>query len=74
MTYVLADTFLKWQFTYKFLVFKQHPHNSEEWYNLKNEELEKLKPADESLLRRILESPVSTPKEIAMNIIRRRIS
>ena len=38
--------------------------NSEAWYNLKNEELEKLEQADESLLRKILECPASTPKEM----------
>ena len=38
--------------------------NSEAWYNLKKEEVEKLEKADEKLLRKILECPFSTPKEM----------
>ena len=38
--------------------------NSESWYNLTSEERNKLEQADETLLRRILECPSSTPKEM----------
>ena len=38
--------------------------NSEAWYNLKKEEIDILEQADESLLRKILECPASTPKEM----------
>ena len=38
--------------------------NSEAWYNLTSEEINKLEQADEILLRRILECPFSTPKEM----------
>ena len=38
--------------------------NSEAWYNLKQEEINKLEQADEILLRKILECPASTPKEM----------
>ena len=36
--------------------------NSEAWYNLKKEEIEKLEQVDEMLLRKVLECPVTTPK------------
>ena len=36
--------------------------NSEAWYNLTEKDLELLEQADEELLRKILEAPVSTPK------------
>ena len=38
--------------------------NSEAWYNITDEEMGKLEQADEALLRRILECPSSTPKEM----------
>ena len=38
--------------------------NSEAWYNLTTEDLNKLEQVDESLLRGFLECPVSTPKEM----------
>ena len=38
--------------------------NSEAWYNLKKEEVEKLEQVDEMLLRKVLECPVTTPKEM----------
>ena len=38
--------------------------NSEAWYNISNEEINKLEQADEILLRRTLECPSSTPKEM----------
>ena len=38
--------------------------NSEAWYNVTNTDLEELEKADEQLLRKILECPVSTPKEM----------
>jgi hypothetical protein len=38
--------------------------NSEAWYNLNQKDLEDLEMADEALLRRILECPESTPKEM----------
>ena len=38
--------------------------NSEAWYNITAEERDKLEQADEMLLRRILECPSSTPKEM----------
>ena len=38
--------------------------NSEAWYNVTNEERNKLEQVDEALLRRILECPSTTPKEM----------
>ena len=38
--------------------------NSEAWYNLTREDIDKLEQADEILLRRILQCPFSTPKEM----------
>ena len=38
--------------------------NSEAWYNLKKEEIEKLEQVDEMLLRKVLECPGTTPKEM----------
>ena len=38
--------------------------NSEAWYKITPEEREKLEQADENLLRRILECPSKTPKEM----------
>ena len=38
--------------------------NSEAWYNLKKEEVKKLEQVDEMLLRKVLECPVTTPKEM----------
>ena len=38
--------------------------NSEAWYNLRNEEIEKLEQLDEMLLRKVLECPGTTPKEM----------
>ena len=38
--------------------------NSEAWYNLTREDVDKLEQADEILLRRILQCPFSTSKEI----------
>ena len=36
--------------------------NSEAWYDLTEEDIETLEKADEELLRRVLEAPISTPK------------
>ena len=36
--------------------------NSEAWYDLTDEDVETLERADEELLRRVLEAPISTPK------------
>ena len=38
--------------------------NSEAWYNVSNNDIEELEKADEALLRRILECPQSTPREM----------
>ena len=38
--------------------------NCEAWYNLTNEEITKLEQVDEDLLRRVLECPRTTPKEM----------
>ena len=38
--------------------------NSEAWYDITAEERDKLEQADENLLRRILECPAKTPKEM----------
>jgi hypothetical protein len=38
--------------------------NSEAWYNLSTAEIEELERVDESLMRRVLECPSSTPKEM----------
>ena len=38
--------------------------NSEAWYDIKDAEIETLEKVDESLLRQILETPSSTPKEM----------
>ena len=38
--------------------------NSEAWYNVLNKDLEELEAVDEDLLRKILETPLSTPKEM----------
>ena len=38
--------------------------NSESWYNLKNEEIVILEKVDEMLLRKVLECPAKTPKEM----------
>ena len=38
--------------------------NSEAWYNVSNRDLEELEAVDENLLRKILETPISTPKEM----------
>ena len=38
--------------------------NAEAWYNVTKADIELLESVDESLLRRILETPVSTPKEM----------
>ena len=38
--------------------------NAEGWYNLTKSEIEELESVDERLLRKVLESPVSTPKEM----------
>ena len=38
--------------------------NSEAWYNVSNHDIEELEKADESLLRRILECPLSTTREM----------
>ena len=38
--------------------------NAEAWYNLSNTEIIELEKVDESLMRKILQCPVSTPKEM----------
>ena len=38
--------------------------NAEGWYKLTKSEIEELESVDERLLRKVLESPVSTPKEM----------
>ena len=38
--------------------------NSEAWYNVTKSDLDELEKADEELLRKILECPLSTPKEM----------
>ena len=38
--------------------------NAEAWYNLSNAEVTDLEKVDEDLLRKVLESPVSTPREM----------
>ena len=38
--------------------------NSEAWYNVLNKDLEELEAVDEDLIRKILETPLSTPKEM----------
>ena len=55
--------------------------NAEAWYNLSDNDVTELEKIDESLLRRVLECPISTPKEMLYlelgvtpirNIIRKR--
>ena len=38
--------------------------NAESWYNITSGEIEELERVDESLLRRVLECPAATPKEM----------
>ena len=38
--------------------------NSEAWYNVTNSDFDELEKADEALLRKILECPAGTPKEM----------
>ena len=38
--------------------------NAEAWYNLSNAEVTDLEKVDEDLLRKVLECPVSTPREM----------
>ena len=38
--------------------------NAEAWYNLSANEVTELEKIDESLMRRVLQCPVSTPKEM----------
>ena len=38
--------------------------NSEAWYNVSNQDIDELERVDEILLRKILECPESTPKEM----------
>ena len=38
--------------------------NAEAWYNLSDNDVTELEKIDESLLRRVLECPISTPKEM----------
>ena len=38
--------------------------NAEAWYSLTQADLEALESVDENLLRRVLETPLSTPKEM----------
>ena len=38
--------------------------NAEAWYNLSSSDIAELEKADEDLLRKVLECPVSTPKEM----------
>ena len=38
--------------------------NAEAWYNLRKSDIEELESVDESFLRRILDTPISTPKDI----------
>ena len=38
--------------------------NAEAWYSLAQADLEALESVDENLLRRFLETPMSTPKEM----------
>ena len=38
--------------------------NSEAWYNVRKEDIDKLEQLDEMLLRKIMECPSTTPKEM----------
>jgi hypothetical protein len=38
--------------------------NAESWYNLSDNDITELEKIDESLLRRVFECPISTPKEM----------